>query len=107
MSDTRLARLHALAKLVNEREMARTARLAGARAETRARLDALAAPLPLATDPALIHARQAHLAWATAQRMQLNQRLAREMAALIEQRRRTARSLGRVAVLGRLRDATR
>ncbi len=103
MTRDRLERLCRLAQMVHEHELARTSRLSAAREATRARLCKLTTPVPLALDPALFAARQAHLQWAAAQRMRLNQRLALESARLIEQRRRTARSLGRVEALGKLR----
>ncbi|TVS02004.1 MAG: hypothetical protein EA407_10455 [Rhodobacteraceae bacterium] len=101
-----LNRLQVLAQMVHDHELARTSRLSGARATTREKLDQLAAPVPLASDPALFAARQAHLQWAAGQRMMLNQRLALETARLIEQRRKTARSLGRLEALKRLRART-
>ncbi len=101
-----LNRLQGLAQLVHDHELARNSRLSGARAVTREKLDKLAAPVPLANDPALFAARQAHLQWAAGQRMILNQRLALETARLIEQRRKTARSLGRLEALKRLRART-
>ncbi len=99
------ARLHSLGKLaqvVHDHELSRTSRLAHARDATRARLVALSAPVPLADDPACIAARQTHLTWAMGQRIALNQRLAAQTAQLMEQRRRTARSLGRIEALSRL-----
>ena len=103
MSSDRLERLQQLAQMVHEHELARTRRLSHARAVTREKLDKLAVPLPLVSEVALFAVRQAHLQWATRQRMSLNQRLALETAKLIEQRRHTARSLGRVEALEQLR----
>ncbi len=102
MSKERVERLRHMAQMVHEVELARTARLGAAREATRARLGKLPASLPLTEEPALLAARQAHLHWAAAQRMQLNQRLAQETARLLEQRRKTARSLGRLEAVDKL-----
>jgi len=98
----RLKRLSELAEMKRAHDMARLSRLASARDETRAKLDKLSAPLPLSEDPGLFAARQAHLVWANAQRMQLNQTLALQTARLLEQRAQTARSFGRAEALASL-----
>lgn len=99
---TRLHQLQTLAELKRDHDMARLRKLAAARDDSRARLEKLARPLPLATDPAYFAARQAHLAWATHQRMQLNLTLAQQTARMFEQRARTARSFGRAQALAEL-----
>jgi hypothetical protein len=104
MSTRRLQALGDLAQLVHDHELARTARLARARDATAEQIARLSAPRPAPDDPAMFQVRQAHLAWASGQRMRLNQTLARQTADLIEQRRRTARSLGRIEALSRLRE---
>lgn len=98
----RLKRLAALAEMQRAHDMVKLSRLASARDETRAKLDKLSTPLPLSEDPGLFAARQAHLAWANAQRMQLNQTLALQTARLLEQRAKTARSFGRAEALSSL-----
>lgn len=103
MTDTRrLKMLETLACMLRDRDMARLHRLASAQALTRARIEQVSQPVPLVEEPALFTARQAHLHWATAQRMQLNTTLARETAQVLEQRRKTARSFGRALALAHL-----
>lgn len=99
---TRLHRLKILAELKRDHDMARLEKLAAARDESRARLEKLTRPLPLAEDPALFAARQAHLAWATQQRLSLNVTLAQQTALMLDQRARTARSFGRAQALAAL-----
>lgn len=103
MTRARLDRLDALAQLIRDHDMARLQRLATAREATRTDLARLSAPVPLVEDASLFAARQAHLRWATAQRMQMNVTLAKQTAELLEQRRRTMRSFGRAQALARLR----
>lgn len=102
MSRKRLEQLEQIAALKRERDMARLNQLAAARTETQSKIDALARPLPLVTDPALFCARQAHLAWATAQRLRLNQTLALQTARMLDQKARTAQSFGRARTLEEL-----
>ena len=100
----RLARLQQLAEMKRDHDMARLNRLSTACDTTRDKVEKLAQPLPLTEDPSLFAARQSHLAWATAQRMQLNVTLATQRAHMIEQREKTARSFGRAEALQKLRD---
>lgn len=102
MTDQRLDRLRQIAQMVHDHELARTGQISAAREATRMKRDRLSQPVAIACEPELFIARQAHLQWASSQRMLLNQRLARETAELLEQRRKTARSLGRVEALRRL-----
>lgn len=99
---TRLHRLKILADLKRDHDMARLRKRAAARDAIRARLEKLSAPLPLAEDPALFAAHQAHLAWATQQRLNLNVTLAQHTALMLDQRARTARSFGRAQALAEL-----
>lgn len=98
----RLAALQQLAAMKRDHDLARLSRLAAARGQTVEKLDKLAQPVPLAEDPALFAARQAHLAWATAQRRQLNLTLAQQTAKMLDQRAHAARSFGRAEALERL-----
>ncbi len=98
----RLARLQTLAAMKRDHDMARLNRLASARDATRDKISKLAQPLPLAADPSLFAARQAHLAWATTQRMQLNVTLAKQTAHMLEQRSKTAQSFGRAQALEKM-----
>ena len=102
MTQKRLERLRDIAALQRDRDMARLNQLATARAQTRAKVDALARPLPLVADPALFTARQTHLAWANAQRVLLNQTLAQQTARVLDQKARTAKSFGRASALDAL-----
>lgn len=102
MTRDRLELLRQIATMQRDRDMARLSQLSAARAETQAKLDPLSRPLPLVEDPALFAARQAHLAWATAQRIQLNQTLALQTARMLDQKSRTARSFGRAEALAQL-----
>ena len=98
----RLQHLAALAEMQKEHDMARLKKLAQAREATRQKVAALSRPLPLAEDPALFAARQRHAQWAQQQRLRLNHVLARQTADMLEQRRKSAKSLGRADVLARL-----
>lgn len=102
MTRSRIKALETLAGLIRDHDMARLQRLASARDATRDRVAQLSAPVALCDDPALFAARQAHLAWAAAQRMQLNVALARQTADLLDQRRKALRSFGRAQALARL-----
>lgn len=104
MTDSRLERLQKIAQMVHEHELARTGKLTAAREATRMTRDRLSRPVSMESESALFIARQTHLQWASGQRMLLNQRLARETAQLLEQRRKTARSLSRVEALKRLQE---
>lgn len=106
MTRARLERLQQIAALQRERDLARLSQLASARAATQAKIDALARPQPLVTDPALFAARQAHLAWAMAQRLRLNQTIALQTARLLDQKARTAKSVARADALTQLSAAT-
>ncbi len=97
--EDKLRRLQALARLLNARDLARTARQAAELRATEARLATLAKAPPLVTDPSLFRARQAHLLWAQGQAVRLRQTQALQKARLIEQRAQAARSLGRSNVL--------
>ncbi len=98
----KLKALRAIAQMVQDADMARLQKLASARNATREKLDELARPVPLVEDPALFAARQAHLKWATVQRIQMNQTLAQQTARVLQQREVTARSHGRCEALGKI-----
>lgn len=100
--ESRLQKLERIAKMVSDHELAKLNRLAVAQAQTRRKLAELPTESRPGQDPVLLAIQQAHLQWAAKQRMQLNQTLARQSAALVEQRRRSARSFGRAEALGRL-----
>ncbi len=104
----RLNRLTELADLKRQHDMARLSRLAQACDDTRARLDSLEKTHHASNDPALFTVQQAHMVWAHAQRIALNQTLAQQTARMLEQRAKTARSFGRAEALtelsGRLRQ---
>ena len=103
MTDARRTALETLARLIRDHDMARLQRLATQRDATRARIDRLSVPVALCEDPALFAARQTHLRWAAAQRMQMNVMLARQTADLLDQRCKALRSFGRVQALARLK----
>ena len=107
MTRTRLERLAALAEMLRARDMARLGQLARQRQELADRLDQLSTRVELTEDPALNAARLAHAAWAQEQRIRLNQTLARQNAKFIEQRTRTAQSVGRTHALEKLRKPAR
>jgi hypothetical protein len=98
----RLRRLHHLAELLAERDLARLQPKAQAVRETAARLDALRAPQPVVTDPAYLRARQAHLQWSAAQRLRLVHTLALHRAAQADAKATAARSVARAQVLAQL-----
>jgi hypothetical protein len=92
---TRVQRLAALADMLRDRDLALVQRAATACRTSETRLSALAQPVPLAGDLALMAARQAHVAWARDQRARLSQSLALQHAALSDARARAACSLAR------------
>lgn len=96
---TRLQKLAKLSELLRDRDLARVQQVASVCRTTLTRLTALAQPVPLATDPALMTARQAHVAWARDQRVQLSQSLALQYATLADARAHAARSVARAQVL--------
>ncbi|WP_296473566.1 hypothetical protein [Roseinatronobacter sp.] len=106
---SRLQKLGHLADMVRDHELAKLNRLAAAQGQTREKLANLPTHTRANQDPALMSIQQAHLQWAAKQRMQLNLILARQRAALLEQRRKSARSFGRAEAVARLieRDSTK
>ncbi|MCC5992462.1 MAG: hypothetical protein JJT99_08045 [Rhodobacteraceae bacterium] len=98
----RLKHLAALAEMQKKHDMARLKKLAQRREQTRQKVAELSKPLALAEDPALFVARQRHAQWAQQQRLRLNHALALQTADMLEQRRKSAKSLGRADVLARL-----
>lgn len=99
-----LDRLAQVADLMRQRDLARLGQL---QHQTRAladKISALSARVELGDDPALNAARLSHAQWAQAQRVLLNQTLARQTARMIELKGQTARSVGRAAALDRLRN---
>lgn len=98
----RLQRLHQLADLLAERDLARLRPRAQAVRDTATRLEALRAPLPAVTDAAYLQARQAHLQWAQMQRRYLQQTLAVQKAHQADAQAQAARSVARAQVLARL-----
>lgn len=100
----RLQKMGALITMIRDHDMAKLQRLAKAQNQTRVQIAQLPTRAQLNTDPALFAAQQAHLSWAAHQMLHLNQRLARQRAALLEQRARTARSFGRAEAVARLLD---
>lgn len=107
MSTARLDRLAQLADLLRARDMAKLGRLVQAREQCAARISALPTRLEIIEDPALNAARLAHAKWAQAQRIGLNQKLARHTASMHEQKSLAARSLGRCMALEKLRKSAR
>ena len=101
---SRLQKLGRIAEMVRDHELARLNRLAAAQDKTREKLAALPMHTIASQDPALMSIQQAHLQWAAKQRMQLNLILARQRAALLEQRRKSARSFGRAEAVARLTE---
>jgi hypothetical protein len=104
---TRVQRLAALADLLRDRDLVRVQRAASACRTSETRISALAQPVPLAGDPALMAARQAHVAWAREQRARLSQSLALQHAALSDARAHAARSFARAQVLQKLAQVRR
>ena len=100
-------RLCAVAALKRDMDLAELGRLGDARAETRARLEALrdSVARPVTSDPVLMGVQQRHRLWADAQRAELNMTLARQQAEWLDARARTRRSFGRATVLARLEKA--
>lgn len=101
----RLARLHALAAMKRDAELARLATLAQSRARLIGALDGLnqaEAPLDEDATPGLIAARLAHLRWIEGRRRLLNQRLALINADYLERRPAVLRAFGRAQVLEEL-----
>lgn len=107
MSGARLEKLVALAEILRARDLAQLGKLARARNDSAARLAALPARQELTDDPALNAARLAHAQWAQEQRIRLNQTLARQSAAVLEQKLHATRSLGRALALEKLRKGAR
>jgi hypothetical protein len=107
MSTARLDRLAQLADLLRARDMAKLGRLVQARDQCAARIAALPTRLEMTEDPALNAARLAHAKWAQAQRIGLNQTLARYTASMHEQKAVAARSLGRCLALDKLNKSAR
>lgn len=99
---TRLQKLEQLAGMVRDHELAKLNRLAAAADQTRDKLAKLPTDVEASSDAAMMAIQQAHLRWAAKQRMQLNQVLARQRAAMIEQQRKSARSFGRAEAVARL-----
>jgi len=104
-----LQRLHALAEIRKEAELARLASVAQSRTRLQTALDTLAtAESPLGSpgdapaDPALIAARLAHARWTEAQRRRLNQQLALVKADYLALEPAAARAFGRALVLDTL-----
>ncbi|MCB1398170.1 MAG: hypothetical protein H6898_00350 [Rhodobacter sp.] len=101
-----LQRLHALAAIRKDAELARLASVAQSRARLQTALDALASTeAPLGSpggapaDPSLIAARLAHARWTEAQRRRLNQQLALVKADYLALEPAAARAFGRAMVL--------
>ncbi|TVP99219.1 MAG: hypothetical protein EA338_07095 [Roseinatronobacter sp.] len=103
-SRDRLQKMRALTQMIRDHDMARLQRLAAAQNLTREKLAQLPMRAQMNIDPALFSVQQAHLHWSAQQMMHLNLLLARQRAALIEQRAKTARSFGRADAVARLLD---
>lgn len=99
-----LRRLHALAEIRKDAELARLASIARSKARLQGALDALGRPeAPLGgsdpADPALIAAHLAHARWTEAQRRRLNQQLALVKSDYLALEPAAARAFGRAMVL--------
>lgn len=103
----RLQQLAALCTLLSDRDLARLRAAAGACAQTDARISALSQHVPLPTDPTLLAARQAHVAWARDQRVRLSQSLALQKATLSDTRAQAARSFARAQAVQSLAKVTK
>jgi len=98
----RLQKMGALTQMIRDHDMAQLQRLAADQNQTREKMAQLPMRAEGGTDPALFVVQQAHRIWAAQQLMHLNLLLARQRAALIEQRAKTARSFGRANAVARL-----
>lgn len=98
----RMQKLGVLSQLVRDHDMAQLQKLATLYDHTRKKLAQLPLGAARGDDPALFAAHQAHLLWAAKQKMQLNLVLARQRAALLEQRKKTMRSFGRAEAVAQL-----
>ncbi|HHX90193.1 MAG TPA: hypothetical protein GX700_10580 [Paracoccus sp.] len=111
----RLERLHALAAMQRDAELASLATVAQSRARLMLALEGLSqseAPLTTEQTPGLIAARLAHLRWIEGRRRLLNQRLALINADYLQRRPAALRAFGRAHALDELtkrakRDAAR
>lgn len=107
-SKDRIIELLALAAMKRDRDQAKLAQAAMARAATRAQIEALRASTsaPVPDDPILFGVQQRHRLWAEGQRRALNQVLAQQSATWHDARECARRSFGRAEVLGQIvRDA--
>lgn len=107
MNCARLDRLAHLATIIKARDLARLAKLNHARQESAKRMAKLSHRLEITEDPALNAARLAHATWAQDQRTRLNKTLARQTAQVLDQKARTAQSVGRAMALEKLRKPAR
>lgn len=108
----RIERLHALAAMKRDAELAKLATVAQSRARLFSALDGLnqsETPLEDDNSPGLIGARLAHLRWIEGRRRMLNQRLALINADYLERRPVALEAFGRAQVLEALarRERTR
>ena len=99
---TRLLKLEMLAQFVRDHDMALLNRLASDHELTREKLARLPSGTEPSPDPAMFTVQQAHLRWGAIQQMHLNMVLARQRAALLEQRSKTSRSFGRAEAVAQL-----
>lgn len=106
MKSARLQQLQEVAELVRARDLARLGKLMRQRNELVTRLGKLSTRVEMTEDPALNAARLAHASWAQSQRIRLNQALARQTALTVEQKARTACSVGRAHALEKLTRAS-
>ncbi|NBB97492.1 MAG: hypothetical protein GVY34_04870 [Alphaproteobacteria bacterium] len=108
MTQTRMQQLRQVAQMLRARDLARLGKLERQRQELATRLGLLSTRMDMTEDPALNAARLAHASWAQAQRIGLNQALARQTVLTLDQKARTARSVGRAEALDKLaQDARR
>ncbi len=98
----RFQKLGVLTQLMRDKDMAKLQNLSSMHAQTLEKLTRLGRMPDACADPAMFKVEQAHLRWATQQKMQLNVTLAAQRAALLEQKRRAARSIGRADAIARL-----
>lgn len=103
-----LARLHALADMKRQAELARLARIAASRARLTQAITSIrdqgARLETIHPDPALMRASLAHARWSEGQIRRLNQQLAMVSADYARLRPQVARAHGRAEVLETLRD---
>ena len=100
-----LDRLAALAQMVSQARLAELERAARARAESRARLDALNRPLPEGADPlAMAPVALRYNRWAEARRREINLTLARQTAAWLDALDVARDAFGRAEALRRLAE---